>query len=422
MFKFIHTADLHLDSPLRGLSRYEGSPADRIRSATRRALENLVQLAVEEKTAFVVIAGDVFDGEWKDYNTGLFFAGCMSRLRAAGIEVYLLAGNHDAASRITRTLRMPDNVHAFSAQRPETVRRSDPDVALHGQGFAHREVTENLAAAYPPADPGRYNIGVLHTAASGRAGHLPYAPCGLDDLLSKGYDYWALGHVHTREVLARDPWIVFPGNPQGRHIREPGPRGCTVVCVDDGRTVAVDHQDLDVLRWEHLDVDVSGAVDGEEVADRVRGVLVRALTAAGGRMLAARVRVHGACPAHGQLSRRPDHWTNQIRLEAADVSGEDIWLEKLILDTRSRSRPAASKPGHTSVDRLLHSLEERKRDPEHLARLAEHLKELTGKLPPDLMLDEDPLDLESPAALADLLDSARLLLADRLLATPGEGG
>ena len=162
MFTFIHASDIHLDSPHKGLSRYEGAPAERIRSATREALKNLVQTAIDENAAFVIIAGDVFDGDWKDYNTGLFFAGQMSRLRESGIKVFLLSGNHDAASKITRTLKMPDNVHHFSTKRPETVTLEALGVALHGQGFSRPDVTENLAAKYPLAVHGLYNIGVLH--------------------------------------------------------------------------------------------------------------------------------------------------------------------------------------------------------------------------------------------------------------------
>ena len=233
MFTFIHASDIHLDSPLKGLSRYEGAPAERIRGATREALKNLVQTAIDENAAFMVIAGDVFDGDWKDYNTGLFFAGQMSRLRERGIKVFLLSGNHDAASKITRTLKMPDNVHRFSTKRPETLTLEELGVALHGQGFSRPDVTENLAANYPLAFGGLYNIGVLHTAATGREGHELYAPCALDDLIEKGYDYWALGHVHKGEILRESPWILFPGNTQGSHIEGPGPEGCTIVTVDD---------------------------------------------------------------------------------------------------------------------------------------------------------------------------------------------
>ena len=250
MAKFIHASDIHLDSPLRGLERYDGAPVEQIRQTTRMAMRNLVRAAIEEKVDFVMIAGDLYDGDWRDFNTGLFLLQQMSELRSADIRVFIVSGNHDAASQITRSLRMPKNVHLFPTDAPDTVILGELGVAIHGQGFAKEAVTANLAQGYPQAQAGLFNIGLLHTSVTGRDGHEPYAPCSLADLLAKGYDYWALGHVHTREVLhEHDPWIVFPGNIQGRHIRETGAKGCMVVTVEDGEVVEATHRNLDVLRW-----------------------------------------------------------------------------------------------------------------------------------------------------------------------------
>lgn len=275
MFEFIHAADIHLDSPLRGLERYEGAPVDEIRLATRRALENLVQLALERKVAFVLVAGDLFDGDWKDYNTGLFFAKQMSRLREGNIPVFILKGNHDAANKMTRSLKMPDNVQIFSHSKPQTFRLEEHNVAIHGQSFSTSAVTKNLAEDYPKADAGSFNIGVLHTCATGRDGHENYAPCSMSDLLGKGYDYWALGHVHKREVLNTEPLIVFPGNIQGRHIKETGPKGCTVVSVDDKNRATETFEDLSVFRWEHCVVNIGGATTGDDVLAQLEETLAQ---------------------------------------------------------------------------------------------------------------------------------------------------
>ncbi|HEX6986053.1 MAG TPA: DNA repair exonuclease, partial [Planctomycetaceae bacterium] len=213
MFKFLHAADLHLDSPLRGLDRYDGAPVEAIRQATRRAVENLVDLAIAERVAFVLIAGDVYDGDWPDYNTGLFFARQMAKLREAGIAVYLLAGNHDAASVITRALTLPDNVAVFPTDAPGTLIHEGANVAIHGQGFRTRAVLDDLSANYPKATPGCFNIGLLHTAAAGCDGHDPYAPCTVEGLRNRGYDYWALGHIHLRQTLCDDgTFIAYSGN------------------------------------------------------------------------------------------------------------------------------------------------------------------------------------------------------------------
>ncbi|MEN9581183.1 MAG: hypothetical protein RJA70_4192, partial [Pseudomonadota bacterium] len=216
--KIVHAADLHVDSPLTGLARYEGAPVDQIRGATRRAFENLVQLCLDEEVQLLLLAGDLFDGEWKDYTTGLFFVGQLLRLKPAGIPVVLVKGNHDAASVVTRHLTLPSHVTELSSRAPETRLFEQLGIAVHGQSYAERAEYNNLAANYPDALPGCLNIGLLHTCVTGRAGHEPYAPCGLEGLLAKNYDYWALGHIHEREILHEDPWVVFPGNLQGRHM------------------------------------------------------------------------------------------------------------------------------------------------------------------------------------------------------------
>ena len=137
MWKFIHAADIHLDSPLHGLERYEGAPVQEIRNATRRAFDNLIELAVVEDVAFILLSGDLYDGDWKDYNTGLYFVERMGRLREAGIRVFMVAGNHDAASQISKHLRLPDNVTLFSTKNPEQVILDDLNVALYGPGFRY---------------------------------------------------------------------------------------------------------------------------------------------------------------------------------------------------------------------------------------------------------------------------------------------
>ena len=214
MIRFIHAADPHLDSPLRGLEAHEGAPVAVLRGATRRAFENLVNLAIDEGEDFLVIAGDLYDGDWKDYSTGLFFRGQMARLKQKGIPVYLIAGNHDAASVISKKLSLPDNVHVFSTRTVESKQVDVLPVVIHGRGFPHRAVPENLAEEYTAAVAGKFNLGLLHTSLTGRPGHDTYAPCSENDLRDKGYDYWALGHIHQPEVISEDPWIVFAGNCQ----------------------------------------------------------------------------------------------------------------------------------------------------------------------------------------------------------------
>ena len=230
-FRFLHTADIHLDSPLIGLSNIEGQVADRIRTAPRAAFESLVERVIESEIDFLVISGDLYDGSWRDYKTGLFFAEQMGRLHQYRIPVYLLHGNHDAQSQITKPLVLPDNVNVFGVRKPETFRNEEINVVLHGQSYRQTAVTENLVPGYPSPIDGAFNIGVLHTALGGMGGHANYAPCDLKELVAKGYDYWALGHVHKRQVLHVQPHVVFPGNLQG----PPYSRNWTQGCLSDHR-------------------------------------------------------------------------------------------------------------------------------------------------------------------------------------------
>ena len=342
-FRFIHAADIHLDSPLRGLSRYDGVPVDEVRGATRAAFDNLIQLAISEVVDFVVIAGDLFDGDWKDMGTGLYFARSMGRLDAAGIPVYLLAGNHDAGSVITKSVPWPANVHRFGTRAAETHLIAALGVAIHGHSFANAAVTDNLASGYPEAVPQHFNIGVLHTSLTGHPGHERYAPCTVEDLRARGYDYWALGHVHDRQQVCELPTVMFPGNIQGRNIRETGPKGALLVEVSDREITATTMIELDVLRWARAETDCAGAEDLDEVRSRMRHALAAAHAAAGGRAVIVRLVLTGESALAGLLADRQDGLRSDARALAAAISPE-LWLEKLTVAVRPPARPASAEP------------------------------------------------------------------------------
>lgn len=416
MFRFIHAADLHLDSPLKGLVSHEGAPAEMLRLAPRRALENLVQLALEEAVDFVLIAGDVYDGDWPDYKTGLFFAGQMARLKAASIPVYLISGNHDADNTMTRQLQLPDNVLRLPSGRPRTERIESLGVAIHGQGFAKGAVTENLAQGYPTAEANCFNIGLLHTSLTGDAAHDTYAPCTLDDLRAKGYDYWALGHIHKRrEILARDPFVAYSGNLQGRHIQETGPKGCLLATVDERRAVRVEFRALDVLRWELCRVDITGAATPEEALDRAAGELQSLVANADGRLVATRVELCGACPAHESLAASREKWTAEIRARSLSIGHEQLWIEKVKFRTSPAraASPAADADG--PFGELSRLVEELAGNDAELMELAGVLDDLRQKMAATLGDDGDDLPWKSAAELRELLASVEPLLRERLL-------
>jgi DNA repair exonuclease SbcCD nuclease subunit len=418
LFKFIHAADIHLDSPLRGLEQYEGAPVQEIRDAARRALANLVDLAIDQEVAFVLIAGDLYDGDWRDYNTGLYFVDQVRRLREANIPLYLISGNHDAANRMTRTLRMPDNVTFFSADAPETALIPELDVAIHGQSFATAAVYDDLSEGYPVAKSGYFNVGILHTCASGREGHDRYAPCSLEGLKAKGYDYWALGHIHIREILSEQPIIAFSGNIQGRHIKETGAKGCLLVTVNDDQSMQADFRALDVLRWDVANIDVSESQGVDDVLDLVAAEIESCHGKAAGRLLALRIELTGQTAAHRDLHARKDHWTNEIRSLAIDVGKGDVWIEKVKLRTSSpTSKSTPTDIPDDAIGELAALFERARTDTSQLAELDFDFADVVKKLPAELKTLARPDD---PEWLREILAEAEPLLLSRLAGSEGE--
>jgi DNA repair exonuclease SbcCD nuclease subunit len=292
----------------------------------------LVTHAIDEQVDFMVIAGDVYDGDWKDFNTGLYFVRQMGRLRHAGIPVYLLYGNHDADSEMTRGLELPDNVHVFSSRRGETFRIDNKKVALHGRSFKVAATTENLLPSYPEPVAGWLNIGVLHTALEGNSEHARYAPCSVAELQAKRYQYWALGHVHEHWMLRGDVTIAYPGNLQGRHIRELGARGALLVNAEDGEITEVDRLEVDVLRWHAVEVDIS-AIAERKAAIRAAGLaLEQALEAAPSHLpLAVRVVFKGRSAAHAALVADEGQLRQEIIAQAVALNPDRVWIEKVKL-------------------------------------------------------------------------------------------
>ncbi|MDY6991572.1 MAG: DNA repair exonuclease [Pseudomonadota bacterium] len=415
--KFIHAADIHLDSPLRGLARYEGAPVEQVQNATREAFVHLIHLACREAVDFVLIAGDLYDVDWKDYNTGLFFNQQMSRLREANIPVFLVLGNHDAGNHITRALQLPENVKIFSSERPETVILEQLGVALHGQSFADKVVTQNLSHHYPAALPGYFNIGLLHTALNGRQEHAPYAPCSLSDLLAHGYDYWALGHVHTYEQVHTQPWVVFAGNIQGRHVRETGAKGCTLVTVTDDAQVQLTQVALDVLRWQVCHLEVNELHQPHLLLETVRDTVSAQLQQAEGRPLALRFVIQGRCPIHAELHSDPERWLNEIRAAATDAGLGHVWVEKIKLQTQPLTDPSLSETAGP-LGELVDTLRTLPQDNTILHTLSHEFRSLKNALPAEARYSNDKnahLDPEDPKTIVQLLNSVEELLLSRLL-------
>lgn len=415
MFKFIHAADVHLDSPLRGLSRYESAPAESIRDACRRAFENLVELAIEEKVSFVLLAGDLYDGNWKDYSTGIFLSRQMGHLSRHNIPVFAVAGNHDAVNQMTRVLDNTANMTILSSQKVETKTLDGLAVAIHGRSFSTQHATENLATGFHAAEKNMFNIGLLHTSLDGREGHAVYAPCSRDDLQSRGYQYWALGHIHQQEFVSEDPWIVFPGCIQGRHIRETGAKGCVLVTVEDRTVISVEKRPLDVLRWTLCRIDLTDTTEMQEALERTRKAIENETTSADGRPVAMRIRFEGTTALSDKLASYPERFEQQIKALGAEIAGNVLWIERVENAVAGKRDLGSALFDNSALGNLLKEILTTPANPDEIDGLKEVIADLRQKIPLEAFCTDSVLNLDENRTVGRLVEEAKRMLIGRLL-------
>lgn len=261
--RFVHAADLHLDSPCRDLG-------DRLQSATLGALERVVDHTITSCADFLVIAGDLYDSKDRSLRALVAFRKQMERLAERNTPVFIVHGNHDPLNGWGSGFQLPPNVITFGGQADaEPFVRHGREVArVTGVSYTRERVTDNLASSFRRNEDVPYSIAVLHANVGHQSGHADYAPVTIDELLSMGFDYWALGHVHTRSVLATEPaTIVYPGNTQGRNPRESGPRGCYQVDVDTYGKAHLQFVETGVARWSHIEISIRECSTMEQLVD-----------------------------------------------------------------------------------------------------------------------------------------------------------
>ena len=432
--RILHAADVHLDSPLQKLDAYDDAPVEQIRGASRRALENLTDLAIERQVDLVVVAGDLYDGDWPDQNTGLFFVKQASRLVRENIPVVVIRGNHDAANKMTSSLPMPKNPDGSQIMLDENrvdLREFDAiGVAVHGRSYRKRAETGDMAGEYPAPLGGRFNLGLLHTGLSGLEGHDPYAPCTPQQLADKEYDYWALGHIHLRgehQVDGAAP-VVFSGNIQGRHIRESGPKGCVIVDVDSRGRCERSFEPLDVVRWQTCCLDASNLSHPDELMDGFEAWLKEAQDEVGDRLLVTRVEVTGDSALHAKLMRSQVALESSLRAIAINQGGGQVWLERLKVRTSPLSIAADESPSAKSfaaedcmttdaplesIHRVVEQLLEN--SPEESARwIDDEVGDLLKKLPVEFAEESALIDLENQSEVRQWIEVASAELTGRL--------
>ena len=411
--RFVHSADLHLDSPFRGIrSEAPEYVADTLRRATFDAYENIINLCIREQADALLVAGDIYDGADRSLRAQLKFVDGLNRLDAVGIRSFVCHGNHDPLDGWEARLSLPPGCVRFGPEvSGEPVFPDDPErAAVYGISYPQREVRENLSPLFgglfdSNARASGFNIGLLHANVGGHPGHDSYAPCSVADLADTGLDYWALGHVHTRQVLREErPTVVYPGNPQGRHPLETGERGVYLVEVDDRGAVSLDFRPVDAVRWDTLQVGISGLETEQELLDVVDSAFASCAEAAGGRPVVLRLSLTGRGPLHRWL-RRPgtaDELLERLNSQYADAQPW-LWCERIQADTASavdRQQVAQREDFAGDLARLSDQLRE---DPGALDDLRNLLRPLYANSNAAAYLREHlPLDGE----LLELLDAA----------------
>ena len=342
-YRFVHAADIHLDSPLRTLALRDPALADLIGNSTRRAFVRIIDLCLDEHVDALLLSGDLYDGDQTSMKTARFLAEHLRRLHEAGIRVFVIRGNHDAMSRISKELTLPDSVKIFGG-RAEAIAiergRGQFPVSIHGLSFAQPHAPESLIGKYRPPVEGAVNIGLMHTSLAGAPGHDLYAPCNVADLQGVGFRYWALGHIHKRSVVEADCAIVMPGMPQGRDINEAGAKSVTLVSIGDDRSIRIEERATSIAQFERVAVDATGIDDWRDLVVALGRALEQTRGDVACEHLVARLRVTGLTPLAWRIRRDLDLLKTEADDRASVIGG--CWVEKLEIECQAPGAVAGS--------------------------------------------------------------------------------
>ena len=396
-FKFIHCADLHLDSPFKGISKMDESLSARLQMATLRALDNIIELAIEERADFILFAGDVFDSQVRSLRSRLAFRDALRKASDNHIQSFVAYGNHDHLGTDMGVPLDIEGVHVFGPQAETIPYVRDGGVLAYITGVSHEQgrLSDNLALQFS-GKQGAFNIGLLHCNIGSVSMDMPYAPCQISDLLHRGIDYWALGHIHKRQVLNREPWVIYAGNTQGRHVNEDGAKGVYLVQVSHGRAEEPEFRPIDNIRWEKRSLDVSSLESEEELVDAV-------LSESTEKTTLARMHLHGRTVMDAML-RNPDR-LEELREQ---LRTSDIWTVTIDVDTRPLVDLDERRKGEDLVAEVLRTADTvRKQPPSFLRQVIIHEK---GANRLDKWLDD-----MSDEELMSLLQDAEVWCADSLM-------
>jgi DNA repair exonuclease SbcCD nuclease subunit len=412
-FRFIHCSDLHIDSPFKGLRSVQPEWSNKLRASTFRSFQNIVQLAIDEKVDAVIIAGDIYDGSDKSLQAQLKFHQGLTDLSNAGIASYIVHGNHDPLDSRFATLQWPDPVTVFSGnevERHTVMREGKPLAQIYGISYPTRDVKKNLALKFEKFSAEGFAIGVLHTNVGNNPEHGDYAPCSLEDLVSRKMDYWALGHIHSYQVLRdHDPAIVYSGNTQARHKNETGQKGCCLVTLHEKSPPEIQFIPTDTIRFINDTLDLSEAKTMDGVIESIRSRCLVLASGADGRDAIVHLTLTGRCEVHDELRQTSAVEDLTANIQSSFEGRTPALSVNLRVETQGTYDVEALKRGNDFIADLL-SLYESVEKQEGTDLLKQALSPLYENWAGSKYLEELSTD-----NLQDLLLQARNLTLDQLV-------
>ncbi len=406
MVKILHTADIHLDSPLKSLALRDETLRDTVHTATRTAFTRIIDTALRENVAALLIAGDLFDGAERSAKTAAFLISEFDRLKVANIPAFYIKGNHDAENPITGELNLPENVHVFDG-RGGKIQLGERDIWIHGVSFSGRQALESLLPKFHAPVADAINIAMLHTSLSGAKGHDTYAPCTINELGEMGFDYWALGHIHKRQVHSQTPWIVMPGIPQGRDIGEASAKSATLLHINDGE-ITIEEVPTSAAEFIELQIDISACENDDLIRAELRQnlqIIAKNMRSDAGIL---RLTLSGTNARKWQIQRDQALWIETCAELARDT--DRLWLEKLHFDLKTPDHLNAG--GSSAVDELAQIMAEIQAEEGFQSELNANIEMILAELPAHRRINLLP-DEETAKALGQQLASEG---ANRVLA------
>ncbi|MCJ7447714.1 MAG: DNA repair exonuclease [Bacteroidales bacterium] len=414
--KFIHTADLHLDTPFKGLSSWNADLSKKLKDATFKSFKNIIDLCINKKVDFLIISGDIFDSENKSLAAQLKFVTELKRLSDKGIATYFTCGNHDPLKSWLDTIKLPENVYRFDSSKVKfwTFKKEDKVIAdIHGISFNDKDIKENLAADFKLApNPAPISIAVLHGTIGIPGPHENYAPFKLKDVVNKRFDYWAMGHIHKRQVVnSSNPAIIYPGNPQGRDFGESGEKGCYLVEISKGNDPGSEFIPTQLIRFEDLTIDITGVDQIELLQGKIKEAIERVENYDENANYILRITLRGRTGLHSSLNDQVqvEELVQHYNEEHQDKQNF-IWIDKIYVNTQPDIGIEKIKKGVGFSSEILKSFDVYLEDNKKLIELIKTIEEDFVNAQAKREIAEFTGDIHK-----EMLEKAKMLLLDKLI-------